>query len=135
MQPAEHSRDYLLVITGVTTAMQLFLDFCWRFAFALAYVSPLLLFFILMISVLGLLVGKREGWTRLDALYFAYITATTVGFGDYCPETRLSKALTVIIALLGTIFNGIIIALALHAGFFALRHLPGFSEAVTNFSK
>jgi voltage-gated potassium channel Kch len=115
--------------------MELFLDFLGRFAFVLAYTSPLLVTFILIVSVLGLIVGKREGWTRFEALYFAYITATTVGFGDYYPEQKLSKVLTVLIALLGTVLNGIIIALAIHAGYYALRDLPDFNEVLMNFRK
>ena len=31
---------------------------------------------------------------RVDAIYFTVVTTTTVGFGDYCPETQGGKAFT-----------------------------------------
>ena len=110
--------------------MDLFLDFIQRFILALAYVSPLLLSFILIIIALGLVIGKREGWTRLDAVYFAFITATTVGFGDFYPKITLSKYLSIVIAILGLIFTGIVIAIAIHAANYAFRHSPDFNEAI-----
>ena len=114
--------------------MDLFLDFSRRFFLALAYASPLLLCFLLLIMLLGLFIGRREGWTRFDAIYFAFIAATTVGFGDYSPRQKLSKLLSIMIALLGLIFTGIIIALALHAAAYAFKHLPDFSEIVRSIS-
>lgn len=110
--------------------MEVFIDFSHRFIVALVYTAPLLLCFILIIVALGLLIGKSEGWTRLDAIYFAFITATTVGFGDLCPRRRVSKSLSIMIALLGMIFTGIVIALAIHAAAYTFRHLPEFTEAV-----
>jgi voltage-gated potassium channel len=115
--------------------MNLFLDFTWRFTLALAYASPLLISFILIIVVLALLIGKKEGWTRLDAMYFAFITATTVGFGDLNPKTRLSRLLSIVVAMLGLIFTGIIIAIAIHAADYAFRHSPEFTEALRKFGE
>lgn len=113
--------------------MNLFLDFIRRFILVLAYVSPLLISFILIIAVLALIIGKREGWTRLDAVYFAFITATTVGFGDLSPKTRLSRFLSIIVAMLGLIFTGIIIAIAIHTADYAFKHSPDFTEAIRKF--
>ena len=30
-----------------------------------------------------------EGWPLIDAVYFTFITLTTIGFGDYVPGSRL----------------------------------------------
>ncbi len=82
---------------------------------SLAFVAPLLLTIALVIILLGQIVGRRESWKRFDALYWAFITATTVGYGDIRPMSRLSKALSVMIALVGMVFTGIMVALAVNA--------------------
>jgi voltage-gated potassium channel len=89
----------------------------------LAFVGPLLFFLGLFITFLGQIVGRRESWNRFDALYWAFITATTVGYGDIRPMSRLSKSLSVIIALVGMIFTGIMVALAVNAVTFAFKFL------------
>ncbi len=82
---------------------------------SLAFVAPLLLTLALVIILLGQITGRRESWKRFDALYWAFITATTVGYGDIRPMSRLSKTLSVMIALVGMVFTGIMVALAVNA--------------------
>ena len=81
-----------------------------------------------MIILLGQVVGVRESWSRFDALYWAFITATTVGYGDIRPMARMSKALSVLIALVGMIFTGIMVALAIHAATTAFAGLADIPE-------
>ena len=52
-----------------------------------------------------------EGWSYLDALYFAVSTATTLGYGDFVPVTVAGKIFTIVFAF-------VIISLALY--FFTL---------------
>jgi len=78
-------------------------------------VSPLLISLALFITLLGYIVGRLESWSKLDAIYWAFITATTVGYGDIRPMGRLSKVLSVFIALVGMVFTGIMVALAVNA--------------------
>ncbi len=42
-----------------------------------------------------------EGWTWLDSLYFSVITLTTVGYGDFSPQTDAGKVFTMIYILVG----------------------------------
>ncbi len=42
-----------------------------------------------------------EGLRFVDALYFSVITLTTVGYGDFAPETDAGKLFTAVYALVG----------------------------------
>jgi voltage-gated potassium channel len=72
------------------------------------------------VALLGLVVGKKEGWSRFDSVYWSFITATTVGYGDIRPVKRASRIITIVVALLGLTLTGILIAVAVHAATLAL---------------
>src|SRR3974390_1059995 len=82
--------------------------------------SPLLLLLVLIIMFLGYQAGKHEGWSRPDSFYWAFVTATTVGYGDFHPTQRRSRIIAIFIAVLGLLTTGIIIALGVHAATKAL---------------
>ena len=42
-----------------------------------------------------------EGWSLLDSLYFCVVALTTVGLGDFAPDTNLGKAFTIVYLLSG----------------------------------
>ena len=42
-----------------------------------------------------------EGWSVLDSLYFSVITLTTVGYGDFSPETAVGKGFTIVYIFVG----------------------------------
>ena len=55
-----------------------------------------------------------EGWSYIDSLYFSVVTLTTVGYGDFTPQTDAGKLFTVfyiiigigiIFAFVNTVFN------------------------------
>ena len=100
--------------------------FLSSFFSGISFVGPLLISLAVVISLLGQIVGRLESWNHLDALYWAFITATTVGYGDIRPMGRLSKGLSVLIALVGMIFTGIMVALAVNGVSYAFKvHHPG----------
>ena len=51
---------------------------------------------------------RVEGWTYFQSLYFSVITLTTVGFGDFSPDTFAGRLFTIFYVLIGV---GIIVAL------------------------
>lgn len=54
------------------------------------------------ILILGTVSYKHlEGWTWLDSLYFSIITLTTIGYGDFSPQTIGGKIFTIFYILLG----------------------------------
>ena len=77
--------------------------------------APLFVGLAVLISGVAIVVGRREGWSLGESIYFGFITATTVGYGDYRPTTRLGRTLAVMLAFLGLIFTGIMVAIAVEA--------------------
>ena len=82
----------------------------------------------LVIVMLGQYVGRRESWSWHDSLYWSFITATTVGYGDIRPVSRVSKLLSVVIALIGIVLTGIIVALAVYSATQALVEHKNVSD-------
>jgi hypothetical protein len=78
----------------------------------LAYILPIILFLLSIIVFLGWRVARIEKWPTGQGLYFAFITATTVGYGHIFPTTRKTRSLSIIIAFTGLILTGILVALA-----------------------
>jgi voltage-gated potassium channel len=94
--------------------MEFAIAFVELFFWSIYLVAPLLVFLSFLIIVLGQIVCHLEKWEKFDGLYWAFITATTVGYGDIRPLKKASKALSILIALVGVMFTGIIIAITLN---------------------
>jgi voltage-gated potassium channel len=99
-----------MIFTGLT------ITFLKEFGAGLWVTFPLLLTLATVITLLGQVVGRKEGWSRFDSFYWSFITGTTVGYGDLRPANRGSRAIAILIAFLGLILSGIVIAVAIHAG-------------------
>lgn len=41
-----------------------------------------------------------EGWSVVDALYFCFMTMSTIGYGDLVPTSALSKIFTIVYSFL-----------------------------------
>lgn len=91
------------------------ITFLHVFALGLFFSAPLTLFFITAILILGQIVGRREGWTRFDALYWSLVTALTIGYGDIVPRRRTCRILAIVVGLCGILLTGIFVAIALNA--------------------
>jgi len=103
-----------LLLTGLT------ITFLKQFFLGIWLTFPLLLTLAAFIVLLGRVAGKKEGWSVFDSFYWAFITATTVGYGDIRPVRIGSKIISIVIALMGLTFTGILIAVAVHAATLAL---------------
>jgi voltage-gated potassium channel len=102
-------------------AIGLTLTFLQQFGIGLYLTFPLLLSLALLITLLGQAAGIKEGWSRFDSFYWSFITATTVGYGDIRPTKHASRIFAVLIAFLGLVLSGIIIAVAVNAATLALK--------------
>ncbi|MFU8763075.1 MAG: potassium channel family protein [Haliea sp.] len=103
--------------------MSLTLEFLWNLGRLLGYVLPVFTGLALIIGVLSVVIGRREQWSVGDSLYFGFITALTVGYGDFRPSRRLGKFLAIVIALFGLIASGILVAVAIEALAITFEHL------------
>lgn len=103
-----------MLFTGLTTT------FLKNFFLDLWVTFPLLASLAIAVTVLGQIVGKTEGWSRFDSFYWSFVTATTVGYGDFRPTKRPSRIIAIGIALVGFLLTGILVALAVHSATVAL---------------
>ncbi len=110
------------------------MEFTWEFIrmffIGLFYAAPLLATLALIIVILGYFLGRLEGWSKPDALYHAFVTATTVGYGDFCPGRKRSNVLAIVIAFVGIVFTGIIVAVALHSATHAFEKTHDVAKLV-----
>ena len=81
---------------------------------------------LLLILLGGFGISNLEGIKLGDAMYFAFISALSVGYGDIHPETGGGKLVSVGIAFIGMLFVGITVAIATRSlAETSKRHLPG----------
>ena len=76
---------------------------------------PILFGLLGIIVALGIVIGWREGWTLLDAVYFAFVSGLTIGYGDLVPKQPLSRVLAIVIGLTGVLLVGLIVAIGVRA--------------------
>lgn len=110
--------------------MKFLLDFVEIYVKGVVYLWPIVLVLLGIIAGLGLRIGHLERWSAVDALYFAFITATSVGYGDFHPTRHRSKWLAIIIALAGILLTGLIVAVGLEAVAHAFRESRGASAPI-----
>ena len=60
--------------------------------------------FILLLVVGTFIYHNVEGWNYLDSTYFMVITATTIGYGDFTPQTDIGKITTIVYSFIGIAF-------------------------------
>jgi len=92
--------------------MEFTAEFLWNLGAVLLQVLPLFSCLALIIAMLSIAIGRLERWSVGDSLYFGFITALTVGYGDLRPTTGINKVLAIVIALFGLIMSGILVAIA-----------------------
>jgi Ion channel len=76
---------------------------------------PILSGVLLVMVVLGLLIGYIERWPIRDALYFAFVTGLTIGYGDLTPRHVVSRCLAVMIGFSGIVLTGLVAAVSVKA--------------------
>ena len=90
-----------------------------RFLHALGHylhvVWPVLFGILAWQLALGFLIAWIERWSPVDGVYFTFVTGLTIGYGDLVPHQPLSRFLAILVGLFGTVFTGLIAAIAVRA--------------------
>ena len=90
------------------------------FRYAL-YVREVLIGLLVLIVLGGVTISQVERIKLGDAIYFAFITGLSIGYGDIAPETAWGRVVSVAIGLIGLIFAGVTVGVATRALADAIR--------------
>ena len=71
--------------------------------------SYLALYFVLYVTASLFIFGLEEGWEPLDCIYFAVISLTTAGLGDFVPTTDVNKLICSIFIYFGIACIGLLL--------------------------
>ena len=96
----------------ITHRFRLFGEFIRTLVHYGMYIREVILSLVLLILTGGIFLSKLEDLSLIDAFYFAFITALSVGYGDIHPTTTIGKLLCVGVALIGMLFVGLTVAIA-----------------------
>ena len=92
-----------------------FLQFARNFATTAAHAGSVLVILNLLIFGGGIGIWMVEDIELEPAIYLAFITGLTIGYGDIHPVTTLGHVICVLIGFVGTVFVGIVVAIATRA--------------------
>jgi voltage-gated potassium channel len=93
----------------------MFLHFHRHFWHILSEMKSVILFQIALIVLGAFIISLTEARPFGEALYFAFITGLTVGYGDIVATTAIGQVISVLLGLIGLLFTGLVVAIAVRA--------------------
>ena len=90
-------------------------SFTYHFLRIIWHVRSVNLALFSLIVITGWAISYLEKLPFGDALYFAFITGLTIGYGDIVVKTPVGRILAVLIGFIGVLFSGLVIAVAVRA--------------------
>jgi hypothetical protein len=76
---------------------------------------PILSGLLLAIVALGVVIGRLEGWSLQESVYFAFVSGLTIGYGDFAPKLLLTRMLAIFIGVCGVLITALLAAVAVKA--------------------
>ena len=107
------------------TGLKSFLAFKTHFFYYCFVLRGLLGMQLIMVLLGGFVFARCEGLDVTQGIYFSLITSTTVGYGDITPETGPGQVVSVLLAILGTILFGLVVAVATQAFSVTIKEYRG----------
>ena len=80
---------------------------------------------ILLIVAGAGLIAYTEQLPFGEALYFAFVTGLTIGYGDIVATTAVGRIISVLLGVTGILFTGLVVAVAVHSVQMALKDVYG----------
>lgn len=110
----------------ISHRFKIFKEFIGTFVKYAFYLREVIITLNLLIVVAGCVISiVEEDVTLSNGIYFAFITALSIGYGDITPHSVLGKIVSVGIGFIGILFVGINAAVATRAlADTVKRHLP-----------
>ena len=95
--------------------MQMFVRFNKVFWRTIWHVRTVILALLALVVVNAVPIALIEKMPFGDALYFAFVTGLTIGYGDIVMHTPVGRVIALLIGLVGILFTGLIVAVLVHA--------------------
>ena len=93
----------------------MFTRFTYHFFSAVWRVKTVILALVALVVAGAAAVSIIEKMPFADTLYFAFVTGLTIGYGDIVVITSFGRLVALLIGLVGILFTGLIVAVAVHA--------------------
>ena len=90
-------------------------SFTNHFLRAIWHVRAVILALIALVVVGAAVLTYVEKMPFADALYFAFVTGLTIGYGDIVMHTPVGRLIALLIGLIGILFTGLMVAVLVHA--------------------
>ena len=79
------------------------------------FIRGVLVALVLILFACALTTAMAQDISLLDSFYFTLITALTVGYGDITPATGVVRGVSILTALVGVVFMGLVVAVSTRA--------------------